>query len=1309
MNLQVLYEDDIGEFSLSTLVTDSMAELEDSPELDAFVNDPSPTVYADDKHDNFPLVLITRELKTAELQKILRLVFTLLWVYQGGQGKFPWEIVCADLDAWISADRRPPGAILSDPSFMRHAALTTWLQYFRDGQSGNLPPHRHIQFSKVFAGLSPIDASLSQESSRSVEYIPQQMRETYVLQFTETVTQCHAPRGMEYPPASLAYAKFLKRGVASAAANALLSLPAIPETFLELPIGELSSIASIDGQEQALIFKLASLLPGAYGTIVPELVDSLNAFQANSPASSPSGVWVGMYANCMPALLPSSPETLLEGLQYFIKFWVPIGYFTPSAKAEVTSRLLYFQLYIEDILTSPLIRHAPSDTLLGGTNGIVCADLDAWISADRRPPGAILSDPSSMRHAALTTWLQYFRDGQSGNLPPHRRIQFSKVFAGLSPIDASLSQESSRSVEYIPQQMRETYVLQFTETVTQCHAPRGMEYPPASLAYAKFLKRGVASAAANALLSLPAIPETFLELPIGELSSIASIDGQEQALIFKLASLLPGAYGTIVPELVDSLNAFQANSPASSPSGVWVGMYANCMPALLPSSPETLLEGLQYFIKFWVPIGYFTPSAKAEVTSRLLYFQLYIEDILTSPLIRHAPSDTLLGGTNGAICLVRALILLVLNFAAANGDITPSSEPPVGYDLTCLPHEELARVLGWSRQLIEALRASTAILAATSNARKSFVLEPAPAEPEDPVAGPCQSDGFPIVNPPQSPATTGPAPAGPAPAGSAPATAVRGSSSAAPTKSNKTHDRRRGRASKKRRSPAPGADSEESMASEESEQSVAERDFEALDVHSDGSSDLDLDGYSCDPIQPSPLPSLAGGRFTSLNEENEAPTSIMGRSTPRLPEAYLDMFSSGRANSSNLAPVFGPFLPLPPAPQQPPPRSYQGIYAGLDAAIQKLEGTLRAWHELGAPHATRFDEGAQAARQATRSAPAPLQPLVHFFVARRYDWGHAKATAPSVIDFVPHVALNARAALQLDAAVADFWDTEDQANTVSDVERDNLVKLHRRLLKGAIELCWMYKEIVAFERLATEWSNRLPGNWLADEIPTYGPTLYNLVSPLVDWAKAAHALDASLRAQRKQMWLAVGRPFETRHARPLWYCFGNPRPHEMPEGFQTCLRAIERLFDDDDEGSGDLNGATVSVSTENSGVTQGMPLTALTPASSNTNANVMAAVTPSSQTQVAEASVATQATPIDTDPPNVANTTLAPAASTPGPSATPSVSTRSLSAAGSKRPLPVARATRRSVAAAAAAEEASGMQLRGRAKPNNEGAYKRRK
>lgn len=62
--------------------------------------------------------------------------------------------------------------------------------------------------------------------------------------------------------------------------------------------------------------------------------------------------------------------------------------------------------------------------------------------------------------------------------------------------------------------------------------------------------------------------------------------------------------------------------------------------------------------------------------------------------------------------------------------------------------------------------------------------------------------------------------------------------------------------------------------------------------------------------------------------------------------------------------------------------------------------------------------------------PVPLQPLVHFIIVCRCDWEHAKAVTPAVIDFVPHVALNACFALQLDATVANFWDAEDEVNTV---------------------------------------------------------------------------------------------------------------------------------------------------------------------------------------------------------------------------------------------------------------------------------------
>jgi hypothetical protein len=212
-------------------------------------------------------------------------IFVML-AFQGGHGKFPWEIICGDLDGWIPAERPPLGVPLRDPSALRHAVSTTWIQYFHDSQTGRIPADRRIQLRKVFAGLSPIDPSLSQESSRHLEYIPQQNQETWVLEFTDTVTRCHAPGGMEYPAASVAYAKFLKSSEAKAAAKAADVHSLIPPSFLALPTGSHSPTVAIDGQEKALVLKWANLLPGDYGTLVPELVDAINEFQAHSPTLS---------------------------------------------------------------------------------------------------------------------------------------------------------------------------------------------------------------------------------------------------------------------------------------------------------------------------------------------------------------------------------------------------------------------------------------------------------------------------------------------------------------------------------------------------------------------------------------------------------------------------------------------------------------------------------------------------------------------------------------------------------------------------------------------------------------------------------------------------------------------------------------------------------------------------------------------------------------------------------------------------------------------------------------------------------------
>ncbi|KAG8696528.1 hypothetical protein FRC09_008409, partial [Ceratobasidium sp. 395] len=392
-------------------------------------------------------------------------------------------------------------------------------------------------------------------------------------------------------------------------------------------------------------------------------------------------------------------------------------------------------------------------SLLWGGQGkfpweLVCADLDAWIPAHRRPVGATLADPSNLRHAQLVTWLEYMRDCQNGVIPLDRRIQFSRVHAGLSPIDDALSQESTRYLEYIPQQARETWVLEFTDTVTRRHAPGGMRFPENCVEYGKFLKRGEAAAwqeAADAAeaLALPTKPAEFLELPTGDVSPSAVIDGQEKALILKLADGLPDLYRTPVFEIVDSLNTHQAHLPASTPSGLWAGDFATRMPAQFPSAPEDAVDGLQLIVRFWAHVGLYMASIDAPLTWRFVYLRLCIEDFFTSPLIRHQPSQTLIGNYNGIVWIGRVIILLILNFAAINGDLMPPHEPPPGYDLTKLPSEELTHVLGWARMLIEMLKASTAILARTSHARRSY-LEPV-AQPQDPVPGP-------IVDSPQSPA-----------------------------------------------------------------------------------------------------------------------------------------------------------------------------------------------------------------------------------------------------------------------------------------------------------------------------------------------------------------------------------------------------------------------------------------------------------------------------------------------------------------------------------------------------------------------------
>ncbi|KAG9078794.1 hypothetical protein FRC06_008163, partial [Ceratobasidium sp. 370] len=637
---------------------------------------------------------------------------------------------------------------------------------------------------------------------------------------------------------------------------------------------------------------------------------------------------------------------------------------------------------------------------------LVSADIDSWIPAHRRPAGATIADPSTMRLSLCLVWINWFHDKQTGVLPLECRTQMSRVFAGLSPIDASLSQESSRRLEVIPHQNKETWGLEFTETVTRCHAPGGMTYSPTSIEYAKYIRRNPAAlSVSSATLSVSSSasslalcrPPEFLELPTGESLPTAMIDGQEKALLLEWAGELPELLRTYVVELIDAINAHQAHLPASTPDGIWVGQYANSMPALLPSSPNTLVQGLQLFTKFWLPIGFYTASVLTELTSCIPYLHMFFRDMLVSPLIIHKPSGTLIGDYNGFVGL----------------------SLPSGYDLAHLPSDELTQVLSWARQFTDLLQASTAILAKTSDDCRSF--KP-PTQPQDPVAGPSQSPALPTIDPlPPSPAlpTSG---------------ACSRTSSSPPTRTRAPKHKDRQPHKRKQ-----NAQTDEPMSKGVSDVSVPKQDYDGMDGHSDDSDDLNPDGYS---------PDLLGGgvilrwmaMLTGLEVTRTglAAQSVACKTSMR---TYLDQAALIRAASATyLVPSF--LFPQHPRNRSPHP--------------MKLSA-----------HAAQRKHDVQAAQQAAGSFPTLMQPLISFALARRHGWQHAETDAPLVIDLVPRMALAARQALQLDTAIVDFWEIGGRANAVGDVERDTLKKLHQQLLKGAIELCWIYKELLAFEKLST--------------------------------------------------------------------------------------------------------------------------------------------------------------------------------------------------------------------------------------------------
>ncbi|KAG9085809.1 hypothetical protein FRC06_003439 [Ceratobasidium sp. 370] len=109
------------------------------------------------------------------------------------------------------------------------------------------------------------------------------------------------------------------------------------------------------------------------------------------------------------------------------------------------------------------------------------------------------------------------------------------------------------------------------------------------------------------------------------------------------------------------------------------------------------------------------------------------------------------------------------------------------------------------------------------------------------------------------------------------------------------------------------------------------------------------------------------------------------------------------------------------------------------------------------------------------------------------------------------------------------------------------------------EARWTWIELQEFQLKATEYLNKLQGNWLAELIPTNLADLHWLVLSQVEWADAFAKKKLTQAKHCQSIWktAVLLEPFPAQHlSSGMWFAFGNLTDGEEPSGFRDALAQV---------------------------------------------------------------------------------------------------------------------------------------------------------
>ncbi|KAG9124673.1 hypothetical protein FRC07_010674 [Ceratobasidium sp. 392] len=343
----------------------------------------------------------------------------------------------------------------------------------------------------------------------------------------------------------------------------------------------------------------------------------------------------------------------------------------------------------------------------------------SWIPKESLREGAPWKESGYLTKDECLAWLKHLANWNFGASATD--FHFAKVYADSG--NPRPAHPEAVSISETTRGGQSAWLAVYDKPIKHPQNVHPIYYPRASWEYLYFLLDQPPGL--NHWFGLPSRSES-------ELSSFKPISDEEYATILLIFDGADQETRDLISDILISTNDMESKMPVWTEEGMWAKVEGRTVvpPILPPIRPTSNEAGLLFWHNQWMCIEYYQRARlyAADLT-RFDFLETYFEQAVKDGPGFHARSKTLIGGMNGVVWLVRAIVKIIANILAIldNSGVTFDAPLPAGYETKRLGSGQLALAMDWACDLLAAIQKSTEVLAKTWAER----CRPADADADD--------------------------------------------------------------------------------------------------------------------------------------------------------------------------------------------------------------------------------------------------------------------------------------------------------------------------------------------------------------------------------------------------------------------------------------------------------------------------------------------------------------------------------------------------------------------------------------------------